>query len=103
MFRFKEFNVRDYETLHALYSAIITPASYGFLRYYFSTTTGIYNAIKVVVGALMLIVAIVVVITSRAKETPQGKAVEQECNASSGNESDIAPHNSLTANIHPCL
>ena len=94
MFRFTEYNVRDYETLHALYSAYNTPASYGFLRYYFSATTGIYNAIKVVIGALLLIVAIVVIIIlSVRKKRRKAKQVEQECNASSVNESDIAPHN----------
>ena len=62
LFRFTEFNVRDYETLHVLYSDYNTPASFGYLRYYFSTTTGIYNAIKVVLSILIVIVAIVVTI-----------------------------------------
>ena len=70
LFRFTEFNVRDYETLHVLYSDYNTPASFGYLRYYFSTTTGIYNAIKVVLSILIVIVAIVVtiiVVTVRKK------------------------------------
>ena len=62
LFRFSEHNVRDYETLHVLYSDYNTPASFGYLRYYFSTTTGIYNAIKVVLSILIVIVAIVVTI-----------------------------------------
>lgn len=62
MFRFTDYNVRDYETLHALYNAYNTPASFGFLRYYFSTTTGIYNAVKVFLVGLLLIAAIVVTI-----------------------------------------
>ena len=62
LFRFSEHNVRDYETLHVLYSDYNTPASFGYLRYYFCTTTGIYNAIKVALIILILIVAIVVTI-----------------------------------------
>ena len=63
LFRFSEHNVRDYETLHVLYSDYNTPASFGYLRYYFSTTTGIYNAIKVALCILILIAEIVVSIT----------------------------------------
>lgn len=33
LFRFSEYNVRDYETLHVLYSDYNTPQSYGLLRY----------------------------------------------------------------------
>ena len=62
LFRFTEHNVRDYETLHVLYSDYNTPASFGYLRYYFSSTTGIYNAVKVVVGLLLLVVAVIVTI-----------------------------------------
>jgi len=60
LFRFTEYNVRDYETLHALYSAYNTPASFGYLRYYFSTTTGIYNAVKVGVSIIIVFVALIV-------------------------------------------
>ena len=62
LFRFTEYNVKDYETLHVRYSDYDTPQSYGLLRYYFSTTTGIYNAVKVGVGILLLFVAIVVTV-----------------------------------------
>jgi len=62
LFRFTEHNVRDYETLHVLYSDYNTPASFGYLRYYFSSTTGIYNAVKVVVGLFLLVVAVIVTI-----------------------------------------
>lgn len=62
LFRFSEHNVRDYETLHVRYSDYNTPASFGFLRYYFSTTTGIYNAVKVGVSILILFAALIVTI-----------------------------------------
>ena len=78
LFRFTEFNVRDYETLHVLYSDYNTPASFGYFRYYFSTTTGIYNAIKVVLSILIVIVAIVVtiiVVTVRKKRRKAAAAV----------------------------
>lgn len=58
LFRFSEYNVRDYETMHVLYSSYNTPASYGFLKYYFSTTTGIYNAVKVGVSIIILVLGL---------------------------------------------
>ena len=77
LFRFTEFNVRDYETLHVLYSDYNTPASFGYLRYYFSTTTGIYNAVKVVLSILIVIVAIVVTIIVMAVRKKRHKAAAQ--------------------------
>ncbi len=62
LFRFTEYNVRNYETIHVPYSNYDTPASYGYLRYYFSTTTGVYNAVKIGVVVLLLFVALVVII-----------------------------------------
>jgi hypothetical protein len=62
LFRFTEHCVKDYETLHVRYSDYNTPASYGFLRYYFSTTTGIYNAVKIGILLLVLFAALVVLI-----------------------------------------
>lgn len=62
LFRFSEHNVRDYETVHVLYSNYDTPQSFGYLKYYFSTTTGIYNAVKVAICILIVFVAIVVTI-----------------------------------------
>ena len=62
LFRFTEHNVRDYETLHVLYSDYNTPASFGYLRYYFSTTTGLYSAVKVGVSIIILFIALVVTI-----------------------------------------
>ena len=70
LFRFSEYNVRDYETIHVLYSNYDTPASYGFLKYYFSTTTGIYNAVKVGVSIIILVlglVALLIVLLVRNK------------------------------------
>ncbi len=74
LFRFTDHNVRDYETLHVRYSDYNTPASFGFLRYYFSTTTGIYNAVKVVIGALLLIAAIVAAFFYFTKKEKDGDA-----------------------------
>lgn len=72
LFRFSEANVRDYETMHVLYSDYNTPASYGFLNYYFSTTTGIYNAVKIgVLGILVIlaVIAAVIVLIVRSKRS----------------------------------
>ena len=62
LFRFTEFNVRDYETLHVRYSDYNTPQSWGPVRYFFSTTSSMpfYNAIKVLVAIVLLVVAIIV-------------------------------------------
>lgn len=71
LFRFSEHNVRDYETLHVLYSDYNTPQSYGPIRYYFSTTDGIYNAIKIVLCILVVVAAIVttiIVLSVKAKK-----------------------------------
>ena len=92
LFRFTEFNVRDYETLHVLYSDYNTPASFGYLRYYFSTTTGIYNAVKVVLSILIVIVAIVVtiiVVAVRKKRRKAAAAAEAVLPAETKNESTV--------------
>ena len=71
LFRFSERNVRDYETLHVLYSDYNTPQSYGPIRYYFSTTDGIYNAIKIALCILVVVAAIVttiIVLSVKAKK-----------------------------------
>ncbi len=71
LFRFSEHNVRDYETLHVLYSDYNTPQSYGPIRYYFSTTDGIYNAIKIALCILVVVAAIVttiIVLSVKAKK-----------------------------------
>ena len=62
LFRFTEHCVKDYETLHVRYSDYNTPSNYGYLRYYFSTTTGVYNAVKIFVLLIVLFAALVVLI-----------------------------------------
>ena len=92
LFRFSEHNVRDYETLHVLYSDYNTPASFGYLRYYFSATTGIYNAIKVVLSILIVIVAIVVtiiVVAVRKKRRKAATAAETVLPAEAKDESAV--------------
>lgn len=92
MFRFSEHNVRDYETLHVRYSDYNTPQSWGVLRYYFSTSTGIYNAIKVVGSMLILFVAIivtiVVLIVKSKRRKAKAKANDSEGIASEANDSE---------------
>lgn len=85
LFRFTEFNVRDYETIHVRYSDYDTPASYGYLKYYFSTTTGIYNAIKV--GGSIIIAFLALVGTAIAaifKRKRRLKPVAEAGSADSG-------------------
>lgn len=67
LFRFYEDNVRDYETIHVLYSDYNTPASYGYIRYYLSTTTAIPNAAKIALLGIVLLAAAVVLIVSLAR------------------------------------
>lgn len=62
LFRFTEHCVRDYETLHVRYTDYNTPASFGFIRYYFSTTTGIYGALKILILVVILLAGLVVLI-----------------------------------------
>jgi len=81
MFRFTEHIIKDYETLHALYSDYNTPASYGFLRYYFSTTTGIYNAVKVVLAGLLLIIALITVVIISIKKHKRKISAHEESDA----------------------
>ena len=73
LFRFSEYNVRDYETLHVRYSDYNTPQSYGLLKYYFSTTTGIYNAVKVGVSILLVILAVITTIIVLAVKAKRRK------------------------------
>lgn len=82
LFRFTEHCIKDYETLHVRYSDYNTPASFGFLRYYFSTTTGVYNAIKVVLVLVLILAALVVLIVSilRKKKRPSDPETPAEPN-----------------------
>jgi len=77
LFRFTEYSVKDYEMLHVLYSDYVTPASYGYLRYYFTATTGIPNAAKVLVLLVLLVAALIVtavVLLKKRKRKRQAKA-----------------------------
>ena len=89
LFRFSEYNVQDYATIHVLYSDYDTPASYGYVRYYLTTTTKIYNAVKVVVLALVLLAALIVltvVFVRRRKRRPQPALPEADAAAPPENE-----------------
>lgn len=60
LFRFTEHNVRDYETLHVPFSDYNTPARFGYIRYYLTTTTRIPNAAKILILAVLLVAALTV-------------------------------------------
>ncbi len=68
LFRFTEHCVRDYETIHVRYSDYNTAISYGPLRYYFSTTTAIYNAVKILILLVLLVGALVVLVVLIVKK-----------------------------------
>ena len=88
LFRFSELNLRDYETIHVLYSNYDTPASYGFLKYYFSTTTGIYNAVKVGVSIIILVLGLVALLIVLLVRNKRRKARAALANASAPDTSD---------------
>lgn len=98
LFRFTEHCIKDYETLHVRYSDYNTPASFGYLRYYFTATTGVYNAIKVVVLLVLLLAALVVLIVlcARKKKNAAGETVEV-----ASDEFDEAPVPSLSEPSQP--
>ena len=85
LFRFSEHNVRDYETVLARYSDYNTPQSWGPLRYYFSVSTGIYNAVKVVGLMLLVLIALIVTIVVLIVKAKRRKA------APAANDSNNAP------------
>lgn len=89
LFRFTEHCVKDYETLHVRYSDYNTPSTYGFLRYYFSTTTGIYNAVKVGVCLILLFAAMVVLIVLLAVK--KKRSPSEETSAEADDEFDDDP------------
>lgn len=90
LFRFSEHNVRDYETIHVLYSNYNTPQSWGLLRYYFSTTTGIYNAIKVAGSMLILLAAIVITCIVMARKAKKRKETTDESTPNDEFDEDTA-------------
>ncbi len=86
LFRFTEYDLKNYETIHVRYSDYITPASYGYLRYYFTTTTGIPNSAKVLLLFVLLVAAaivtpVVLIIKKRKRKR----------NAASMDDSDASP------------
>ncbi len=86
LFRFSEYNVRDYETLHVRYSDYNTPQSYGPLKYFFSTTSSMpfYNAIKVVVAIGLVFIAIIttcIVLAVKAKRRKVAVAAQAPAEA----------------------
>ena len=91
LFRFTEHCVASYETLHVRYSDYNTPASFGPLRYYFSTTTGIYNAIKVVLLFVLILAALVVLIVLIARKKKHPPVPEQAVEPSGEFDDEPAP------------
>ena len=75
LFRFTEHNIKNYETVHVRYSEYNTPASFGYLRYFFTTTIGLKGlpsmakmALVVLVVLIALIVVLIVSLTKRGKK-----------------------------------
>ncbi|NCC69409.1 MAG: hypothetical protein EOM14_14700, partial [Clostridia bacterium] len=62
LFRFTEHCIENYETIHVRYSDYNTALSYGPLRYYFSTTTALPNALKILILLVVLVAVLVVLI-----------------------------------------
>jgi hypothetical protein len=80
LFRFTEYNVKDYETIHVLYSNYNTPQSWGPMKYFFSTSSSMpfYNSIKVLTGIVLLFAAIVttcIVLAVKARRRKVAEAV----------------------------
>lgn len=86
LFRFTEHNVRDYETIHVRYSDYDTPASYGYLRYYFEATTAVPNAAKPVILALVLIIALLVVSLVLTRKRRRARRAERRAKRAAGKE-----------------
>lgn len=78
LFRFTEHCVKDYETIHVRYSDYNTAISYGPLRYYFTTTTAIPNALKVLLllVALVAVLVVLIVLVVKKKKHPATPSVE---------------------------
>ena len=65
LFRFTEDNVKNYETLHVRYNEYNSPASFGYLRYFFTTTIGLKglpSMAKIAIAILVLLIAVIVVL-----------------------------------------
>lgn len=77
LFRFTKHNVRNYETVHVRFNEYNTPASFGYLRYFFTTTMGLNGvpsmAKFVILFLVVLIAAIVVLIIVLKKRSKKRK------------------------------
>ncbi len=77
LFRFTEHNVKNYETVHVRFNEYNTPASFGYLRYFFTTTMGLNGvpsmAKFVILFLVVLIAAIVVLIIVLKKRSKKRK------------------------------
>ncbi|HWP21504.1 MAG TPA: metallophosphoesterase family protein [Candidatus Cryosericum sp.] len=88
LFRFTEHNVKNYETLHVRFGEYNTPASFGLVRYFFTTTIGLKglpSMAKMAVSVLVLLIAAIVVLIvllkkrgKKSKLAAQAKAAEQK-------------------------
>lgn len=77
LFRFTEYDVKNYEMLHVLYSDYVTPASYGYLRYYFTATTAIPNAAKVLLLIVLVLAALIVTLVVTLKKRKRKRKLSQ--------------------------
>jgi len=71
LFRFTEHNVKNYETVHVRFNEYNTPASFGYLRYFFTTTiglTGLPSMAKMAIAVLVLLIAVIVVLIVTLKK-----------------------------------
>lgn len=81
LFRFTEHNVKNYETVHVRYGEYNTPASFGYLRYFFTTTIGLNGvpsmAKFVILFLVVLIAAVVILIIALKKRKKKRKLAAQ--------------------------
>lgn len=71
LFRFTEHNVRNYETVHVRFNEYNTPASFGYLRYFFTTTiglNGVPSMAKIAILVLAILIAAIVVLIIALKK-----------------------------------
>ena len=68
LFRFREDNVRDYETIHVRFALFDGSSSFLPVRYYLLSTSKIPNTVKVLACGLLLLAAILVLSIKLAKK-----------------------------------
>lgn len=86
LFRFTEHTIKNYETVHVRFNEYNTPASFGYLRYFFTTTIGLKglpSMAKIALAILILFIAVIVVLivglkkrSKKRKLAAQAKAAE---------------------------